>query len=122
MTCASCVARVEKSIRKVEGVKNVSVNLATEKAMIEFETGDVDFNKIAETVEDAGYTINFSSQPEKAGKREKADISKSSDAQKKLKNDFILALLLSIPIVFLNMGLMWKNFGNIFTLTMEDIN
>ena len=31
MTCASCVARVEKSISKIDGVKNVSVNLATEK-------------------------------------------------------------------------------------------
>ena len=122
MTCASCVARVEKSIRKVEGVKNVSVNLATEKAMIEFETGEIDFNKIADTVEDAGYKIDFSSQAENAGKKEKEDISKNSDTNKKLKYDFILALLLSIPIVIFNMGLMWKNFGNFFTLTMEDIN
>ncbi len=37
MTCASCVARVEKSIGKIEGVKQVSVNLATEKATFEID-------------------------------------------------------------------------------------
>ena len=46
MTCASCVARVEKSISKVAGVKNVSVNLATEKAMIEFEHDKVELDKL----------------------------------------------------------------------------
>lgn len=34
MTCASCVGRVEKALKKVEGVENAEVNLATEKAMI----------------------------------------------------------------------------------------
>ena len=37
MTCASCVARVEKSISRIEGIKNVSVNLATEKANFEID-------------------------------------------------------------------------------------
>lgn len=120
MTCASCVARVEKSILKVEGVKNVSVNLATEKAMIEFDSSKIDLNKIAETVEDAGYKIDFSSLADKAGKKE---ISESiPDKNKKLKNDFLLALLLSIPIVILNMGTMWIDFEDLFTLTPDDIN
>lgn len=122
MTCASCVARVEKSILKVEGVKNVSVNLATEKAMIEYETGKVDLNKVAETVEDAGYKIDFSSQSEKASSKVKDDSKGISEANKKLKSDFILALLLSIPIVILNMGAMWINFENLFSLKMDDIN
>ena len=39
MTCASCVGRVEKVLKKIAGVENVSVNLATEKAVVEVVTG-----------------------------------------------------------------------------------
>src|SRR3990167_10652976 len=85
MTCASCVARVEKSILKVEGVKNVSVNLATEKAMIELETGKVNLDKIAETVEAAGYKIDFSSQSKKVSRKENEATDKLLDTNKKLK-------------------------------------
>jgi len=122
MTCASCVARVEKSIRKVEGVKNVSVNLATEKAMIEFEAGKIDLSKIAKTVEDAGYKIDFTSESKKAEKKDNDVTDKLRDTYKKLKNDFILALLLSIPIVILNMGAMWISFEDLFSLTLDDVN
>ncbi|HAB50640.1 MAG: copper-translocating P-type ATPase [Ignavibacteria bacterium RIFOXYB2_FULL_35_12] len=122
MTCASCVARVEKSILKVEGVKNVSVNLATEKAMIELETGKVNLDKIAETVEAAGYKIDFSSQSKKVSRKENEATDKLLDTNKKLKNDFILALVLSIPILILNMGTMWADFENLFSMTLDDIN
>ena len=122
MTCASCIARVEKSIRKVEGVKNVSVNLATEKAMIEFEAGKIDLSKIAKTVEDAGYKIDFTSESKKAEKKDNDVTDKLRDTYKKLKNDFILALLLSIPIVILNMGAMWISFEDLFSLTLDDVN
>jgi len=122
MTCASCVARVEKSILKVEGVKNVSVNLATEKAMIELETGKVNLDKIADTVEAAGYKIDFSSQSKKVSKKENEVTDKLLDTNKKLKNDFLLALVLSIPILILNMGAMWIDFENLFSLTIDDFN
>ena len=122
MTCASCVARVEKSILKVDGVKNVSVNLATEKAMIEFEAGKIDLSKIAKTVEDAGYKIDFTSESKKAEKKDNDVTDKLRDTYKKLKNDFILALLLSIPIVILNMGAMWISFEDLFSLTLDDVN
>ena len=46
MTCASCVARVEKAISKVDGVKNVSVNFASEKASFEFDPELIDYTKI----------------------------------------------------------------------------
>ena len=122
MTCASCVARVEKSIRKIEGIKNVSVNLATEKAMIEYETGMVDLQKVAENIEDAGYKIDFSAQKKEAGKIGNEVSDKISNTNKKLKNEFILALLLSIPIVILNMGSMWINFEKVLNVTVYDIN
>ena len=37
MTCASCVARVERSLKKVPGVRDASVNLATERAAVHYD-------------------------------------------------------------------------------------
>ncbi|HEX5277086.1 MAG TPA: heavy metal translocating P-type ATPase, partial [Fluviicoccus sp.] len=55
MTCASCVARVEKALRKVPGVRDASVNLATEKATIAAGP-DVSFAQLAAAVAKAGYS------------------------------------------------------------------
>ncbi len=54
MTCASCVARVEKALAKVPGVVQASVNLATEKARIRF-AGATTLAALQKAVEDAGY-------------------------------------------------------------------
>jgi Cu+-exporting ATPase len=67
MTCASCVARVEKAIKAVPGVVDASVNLATERAAV---TGrDLDARAIVAAVEQAGYEA----RPAGAGTREPAD-------------------------------------------------
>ncbi|MEN9437060.1 MAG: hypothetical protein RIR09_1715, partial [Pseudomonadota bacterium] len=55
MTCASCVGRVEKALKKVPGVTNATVNLATESARIAFE-GDAHMEaRLRRAVRDAGY-------------------------------------------------------------------
>jgi Cu+-exporting ATPase len=56
MTCASCVARVEKALRAVPGVQEASVNLATEKATVQ-AASDTDFDTLAAAVEKAGYDV-----------------------------------------------------------------
>ena len=55
MTCASCVRRVETAIRKVEGVLDVSVNLASEKARIAIDRSAASLDAVAHAVEAAGY-------------------------------------------------------------------
>ena len=57
MTCASCVARVEKALKKVEGIGNVNVNLATEKVTISYDPSLTGIPKLAEVVDDAGYKL-----------------------------------------------------------------
>lgn len=52
MTCAACVSRVEKVLKRVPGVDNASVNLATERAQV---TGHADLAKLIQAVEKAGY-------------------------------------------------------------------
>lgn len=56
MTCASCVARVEKALTKMPGVNSVSVNLATERAHIE-TTSAVSLADLQHTITAAGYTL-----------------------------------------------------------------
>ncbi len=57
MTCASCVRRVERAIAKVPGVEAVAVNLATERATIDFYPGAASVTDFRAAVERAGYTI-----------------------------------------------------------------
>ncbi len=57
MTCASCVLRVENALKKVEGVDDAVVNLATESATVEIEASKVNVDILKAAVEDAGYKI-----------------------------------------------------------------
>ena len=56
MTCAACVASVERAVKKVEGVKGVSVNLATKKASITFDDEITGLADINQAIKHAGYT------------------------------------------------------------------
>ncbi|MBN8558840.1 MAG: heavy-metal-associated domain-containing protein, partial [Burkholderiales bacterium] len=56
MTCASCVARVEKALKKVPGVDSAAVNLATESARVQFAGDPDDLGpQLRRAVRDAGY-------------------------------------------------------------------
>jgi Cu+-exporting ATPase len=57
MTCASCVRRVEKALGKVEGVRQASVNLATEKVTVAFDPTRVTLDQLSAAVEKAGYGL-----------------------------------------------------------------
>src|SRR5687767_4493506 len=55
MTCASCVAHVEKAARKLPGVESASVNLARGRAVVRFDPHQVDPRRIADAITGAGY-------------------------------------------------------------------
>lgn len=126
MTCASCVARVEKAISKVEGVNSVSVNFATEKASFDIDPAKIDLQKISQAVEDAGYKINL---PDKRGKTEpdkngenKDQTDRISQHEKELRHDFIISVVLTLPVVILSMGSMWSGFKDILPLSTDNLN
>src|SRR5687767_7758484 len=56
MTCASCVGRVEKALRKLEGVADARVNLATETAAVDYDPARVGPAEFSRVVAAAGYT------------------------------------------------------------------
>lgn len=57
MTCAACVRRVEKAVRKAEGVEQASVNLATEKLSVEYDEQKINLEQLGQLVEAAGYEL-----------------------------------------------------------------
>lgn len=59
MTCASCAAHVEKALRDVEGVLSALVNLATERATVEYIPGIASFADLVAAVKGAGYDVAF---------------------------------------------------------------
>ncbi len=63
MTCASCVGRVERALRKVPGVVSADVNLATERATVSLPNSAAAVPALLKAIEDAGYTAHDMSAP-----------------------------------------------------------
>jgi Cu+-exporting ATPase len=57
MTCASCVSHVEKALNEVPGVSKVAVNLATERATIQYNIGEIGTDVLIEAVRNSGYDV-----------------------------------------------------------------
>lgn len=57
MSCAHCVARVEKSLKDVDGVKEVKVDLETGKATVKYDPKKVEPSKLEDAVKEAGYDV-----------------------------------------------------------------
>jgi Cu+-exporting ATPase len=91
MTCASCVARVEKALKRVPGVTSASVNLATETAEVHMASREPDVGMLAAAVDKAGYSASLATeQPAQqgGGKRGLPDWWRAA-----------LAMALSLPLV-----------------------
>ncbi|HOF94178.1 MAG TPA: heavy metal translocating P-type ATPase [Clostridia bacterium] len=98
MTCAACSQRVEKVLSKLEGVKQVSVNLATEKAAVEYDPEVVKLSAIKLSIEKAGYipkTIENTDVDEDRQQKEKEI--------RAMKVKFIVAASFGLPLLYLAM-------------------
>ncbi len=91
MTCASCVGRVERALRKVPGVADVTVNLASERAHLQI-FGPPDGTRLVQAVEAAGYTASLVDE----------DQPTVDDTEARLSHErwaVLLALALALPLV-----------------------
>jgi Cu+-exporting ATPase len=57
MTCANCVATVERNLNKLEGMQSATVNLASERAVVEYDPGQLDQDAIVARIRRAGYDV-----------------------------------------------------------------
>jgi Cu+-exporting ATPase len=97
MTCASCVSHVEKALAGVPGVVSVNVNLASEKATVEYIDG-TEVNQLRKAVKDAGYELG----PE-AGAIEDVTVVAKRNIHA-LRNRVIFAMVLGFSILGLSFG------------------
>ena len=98
MTCASCAARIEKRLNRLDGVE-ASVNYATETASVAFDPGRVAPERLVEAVEQAGYAARLPARPD----GETGPEDEPRDPTASLRTRLVVSALLSVPIVLLSM-------------------
>jgi len=86
MTCASCAARIEKRLNKLEGVK-ATVNFASEQAAVVFDPGTISLDGLIGTIEGIGY-----------GAALPAELPEEEDPTKQYRGRLAMALVLSVPV------------------------
>ncbi len=103
MHCASCVQNIEKALLRTRGVTKAAVNLATEKARVEYIPSETSLKEIKEVIEQAGYRV-LEVPPEE----EPADVERivREKEYKKLKLKFFIGLALGI-LIFLGSSPRW---------------
>ncbi|MFI6084092.1 heavy metal translocating P-type ATPase [Streptomyces sp. NPDC051217] len=108
MTCASCAARIEKKLNRMDGVE-ATVNYATEKAKVSYAEGDLSVRDLIATVEATGYTAAEPpppqpprGAPDSQGAQER-DRARQDDELRPLRERLITAVVLSVPVVAMAM-------------------
>jgi len=98
MSCTSCAANVQKTIKKHKGVNIAVVNFATKDAFIEFDESEVGLEILQKSVKEIGFELQVNQQRsvEKIEELEKEEI-------KKLKSKLVVAILFSTPVFILSM-------------------
>ncbi|MDC3412690.1 heavy metal translocating P-type ATPase [Aquibacillus sp. 3ASR75-11] len=91
MTCAACATRIEKGLGKVDGVVNANVNLASEKANVEYIPGKTDIDQLIAAVKKAGYSATVAGDANAEAEKEARE-----KEYKKQRNKFLLGVLFSI--------------------------
>lgn len=121
MTCSACSSHVEKSVGKLTGVENVSVNLLTNSMQVEFDENKLDTAGIIKAVEDAGYGAAVKDGHAKSGTKtsgqsdsqENSGLSAVEQNVKNMKKRLIVSLIFWIPLMYVSMGHMIYQWINI---------
>ena len=93
MTCASCARHNEEAISKLKGVKQANVNIATNKASVEFDEGTVTVEDMKKTIKDVGYKAEVDE-----GDGEDDPAEENIKEMKKTKMRFLGSLLVTLPV------------------------
>jgi Cu+-exporting ATPase len=94
MHCAACSSRIERVVGNLEGVASCSVNLATEKANIEYESSKTDISAIEQAVAGLGFTAEAASDDTDIGADQEEAIAQLQAMKSRLLPSFILAMLI----------------------------
>ncbi len=102
MTCASCSSAVERVTRKLEGVSESNVNLATNRMTITYEERSLTPQDIMERVERAGFEASIEEDRGKDQAREEEQ--EIVEGHRKTRRRLVVAICLAIPLLYVSMG------------------
>lgn len=112
MTCASCAKNVERATRKLDGVTESSVNFATEKLTISYESSKVKVSDIKKAIEKAGYkAVEEETSVDTDKERKEKEI-------KSLWRRFIISAIFTVPLLYMAMGHM---FGEALGISLPEV-
>lgn len=97
MTCAACAKTVERVTKKLDGVIESNVNLASEKLNIKYDPSKVGVSDIKRVIEKAGYKALEENTEDLDDRKKEKEI-------KLLFNKFIISLIFTIPLLYISMG------------------
>ena len=101
MTCSACSAHVEKSVKKLNGVKSVNVNLLQNNMHVDFDETAVSVDDIINAVVSGGYGASV------AGKKQEKKDNKIDNEISNMKFRLIVSLVCLVPLMYISMGHMW---------------
>ena len=104
MTCANCVATVERALRKTEGVTEASVNYSSERATVSFDPDIVSVSEMAASIERAGYGVVIAGE----GTLEDAEAEARADEARRQSRKFWTGVAFAGPLFALSMA---RDFG-----------
>ncbi|HAN10691.1 MAG TPA: heavy metal translocating P-type ATPase [Clostridiales bacterium] len=94
MTCASCVARIEKKLSKLDGVQSAGINLATEKATVDYDNSKIKDIDVINTIIQLGYGAQLDEDLTRDKEKEQREAE-----VKRLKMELLISALLSSPLI-----------------------
>ncbi|MFE7352633.1 heavy metal translocating P-type ATPase [Streptomyces sp. NPDC057543] len=100
MTCASCAARIEKKLNRMDGVE-ATVNYATEKAKVSYRGEDVSVQDLITTVEKTGYTAHEPAPPATVEGEDPG--AAETDELRPLRQRLLTAVVLAVPVIAMSM-------------------
>ena len=124
MGCAACVARVENTLKKQPGVKDVSVSLASNMAQVEYDTAVVSAAELKQAVVDGGYDLIVPEEddeavPDEADAESVSGFDLDEEAERiranelrTLRNDALASIAAAVIVMLVSMGFkdtLWRN-------------
>ncbi len=106
MTCSACSSRVEKTVNKLEGTTQVTVNLLTNSMQVEFDEDVIDEAGIIAAVEKAGYGASVQEEVKSEQKRKAEEPKRDvvAEALDNMRKRLIVSFVFLIPLMYVSMG------------------
>lgn len=102
MTCSSCSAHVEKAVKKLDGIKNVNVNLLSNNMIVEYNEKVLNEKEIIKAVTKEGYGANIGKETTKETNKNQ-EINESQKEIKSMKKRLIISVAFLIPLMYIAM-------------------